>query len=188
MQEFFVKAHGGFYCGLCDPKNQEFFNTQSSKIIYSSNFCREMTINTLGPLLYLHNHFIEFSQLVVGYVGKCNLKGEFIVSEVIPSKMLKRIKKEKKELYINLEKCRDFRNETKWMTYCEHICKNFNLVRFQKFFIGDYKYFLRFVDYVKEREEIMVKSQQQVASINPDDIVNDPMSMVQRILDEEKTL
>lgn len=88
MKDYFVEAHGGFYCGICDASNQSYFDTAASKVIYSINFCRGLVENSLGPLLYMHNHFIELTQLAAGYMTKCNFKGEFIISEIIPTNMI----------------------------------------------------------------------------------------------------
>lgn len=82
-----------------------------------------------------------------------------------------------------MNSCREFRNEKNWKTYCGNICENFSITKFKKYYVGDYKYFFSFVDYVKLKQKEMVDSAKKETSINPDEIANDPMSMA-RILSE----
>lgn len=43
-----------------------------------------MIEDTLGPIRYIHEHFIKFAAIAIGFMTKCNFKGEFLVSEEIP--------------------------------------------------------------------------------------------------------
>ena len=45
-----------------------------------------MIKETLPALRYIHDHFIKFTELSLGFLTKCNLKGEFLVDEEVPEK------------------------------------------------------------------------------------------------------
>ena len=68
-------------------------------------------MKTLSPLLYLHDHFVDLSELVVGLMTKCNFKGEYIVNEDIPKDVEYISDKAKKEFAKKLDECKQFRNE-----------------------------------------------------------------------------
>lgn len=89
-----------------------------------------MIENTLGPIRYIHDHFLKFAELSLGFMTKCNVKGEFLVSEEVPAKG---IFKETKE-YLNMMKghqeCKENRNEKDWITSCISICSDFKMTYF----------------------------------------------------------
>lgn len=101
----------GFYCSLCDHDNHEFIDTERSKILYSENFCRVLIENTLGPLRYIHEHFVKFANLSIGFMTKCNAKGEFLVNEQVPAKALFNQSEEYLLMIKKHEECKENRNE-----------------------------------------------------------------------------
>lgn len=53
--------------------------------------------------------------------------------------------------YGHLNECRKFRNNKDWLVYCKPICENFNVAKFNKYFVGEYATFLNFIEYSKKK-------------------------------------
>ena len=70
-----------------------------------------MIEDTLGPLRYIHDHFLKFAELSLGFVTKCNKKGEFLVSEIVPEEGLFKETNEYLEMIKKHQECKENRNE-----------------------------------------------------------------------------
>lgn len=126
----------GFYCSLCDFENHQFIDTEKSRIMYSENFCRNMIENTLGPLRYIQEHFINFATLTIGFMTKCNAKGEFLVSEQINPEGVFKMSDEHKAFVLKHLNCKENRNEKQWIGYCENICQSFTPTYYSELLSG----------------------------------------------------
>lgn len=144
-----------------------------------------MIENTLGPIRYLHDHFLKFGELALGFVTKCNAKGEFLVSEQVPEKgIFKESEQYLKEMR-EQEECKENRNEKEWISSCKNICMGFSLTSYSEVLSGYWKYYFDYVDLFKEKYELFVNPPDGQNMINPDDIVSDDMSR-RRVLEGEK--
>lgn len=144
--EFWKDSHQGVYCSVCDQENHQYFNTSENKIVFSEQFCRDMTESTLPSMIYLHNHFVKYLNLITKFVMSCDFKGDFNLDAIVPTNMTLTIDaKLKQEIY----ECRDYRNTKDWFIYCRSYCNNFKMTAFSEFFqpnlhmYGEYTRFLR---------------------------------------------
>lgn len=144
--EFWKESHKGVYCSVCDYDNHRFFNITENKIVFSEQFCRDMTESTLPSMMYLHNHFVKYLNLITKFVMSCDFKGDFNLDAIVPTNMTLTIDaKLKQDLY----ECRDYRNTKDWFIYCRSYCSNFKMTTFSDFFqpnlqmYGEYTRFLR---------------------------------------------
>lgn len=150
VKTFVLNSLEGFYCSLCDYENHQYIDTEKSRLYYSENFCRSMIENTLGPIRYMHEHFIKFSTLSLGFMTKCNAKGEFLVSENVPKEYLFVESEDYKEMMLKHIECKENRNEKMWVTYCENICQNFSITYYVGLLSGQYEYFYKYLANFRE--------------------------------------
>lgn len=130
MFTFLQVSHKGLYCMLCDGDNQQFFNLGRNQITYSSNFCRQLAIKSLTPLIYMHNHLANIVNLAVRFVQTCDANGAFkanLSSPTDPIPISVAIKDA-------LNNCKLKSRSAYWLEYCGSICKAFNPVVFSEFF------------------------------------------------------
>lgn len=64
---------------------------------------------------------------MAGFMTKCNAKGEYFISEDIPSHINYHYSDAHVERVKKLNNCREFRNEKNWKTYCGDICDNYSI-------------------------------------------------------------
>lgn len=135
-----------------------------------------MIENTLGPLRYIHDHFLKFAELSLGFMTKCNQKGEFIVSEEIPLKGIFKESKEYLKMIKEHQECKENRNEKQWISSCVSICNEFKMTTYTKLLSGQWEYLFDYLDLFTERYNEYMKPIDDENSINPDNIVGDEMS------------
>lgn len=176
IKTFMVDALSGFYCSLCNSESQKYIDTEKSQISYSQNFCRGMIENTLPSVKYIHDHFVKLSTLVIGFITKCNYKGEFIVSEQVPQESIFQVTPDYLKMLKLHDECRDNRNEKQWVSSCSSICKDFRLTVYPKVLSGQYEYFYGYLISFNKLYQNYLNSQKEGNSINPDDIVSDDMN------------
>ena len=145
-----------------------------------------MIEDTLGPIRYIHDHFLRFAQLSLGFMTKCNNKGEFLVSEEVPEKGIFKESQEYLKMIKEHEECKENRNEKDWITSCISICKNFKMTYYTHILSGQWEYLFEYLQLFKDRHTAYLTAADGNNMINPDDIVSDDMES-SRILAEQKS-
>lgn len=147
MHTFFKDTYKGLYCAACDAANQKFIDSRGNKFIYSDKFCRAIVVNSLHFLLYFHVYFGKFLNLNVRFLTSVGNSGKYVdrVIRNAPSFGTNQI------LFEKLNACRKYRNEGYWKDYCEDICSEFQVTKFNDFFAPNLKKIDRFNKFVARR-------------------------------------
>jgi hypothetical protein len=131
LKKFFILSYKGFYCTICNHDNHRFFKKDSSTLIFSEKFCRDIVEQTLPSLLTFHVDVIKLLNLVTKFVTSCDMKGEYNLESTFPKDL---VFGQSKQVTDSLRACRDNRNKKEWFSYCKEVCMNFQLVKFSKYF------------------------------------------------------
>lgn len=153
MHKFFVTSYSGFYCALCDAANHRHFRTDTSQIVYSKMFCREVTEKSLNVLLYFHSHMLRFSNLLLKFTTFCDSNGLFAKKPISNDDLFYVIGSDKKAL----ERCRDYRNSKTWFDECGFVCHSFQINSYDSLFEPHLKQFKTFAKILKDAEAAFEK-------------------------------
>lgn len=148
--EFWTTSYQGFYCSICDQDNHQFFNTTTNKVVFSEQFCRDITEHTLPTMMYFHNHFVKYLNLITKFVMSCDFKGDFNLDAIVPTNMTFTIDEELKQ---DLYECRDYRNTKDWFIYCKDYCSNFELTKFSEFFEPNLHLYGHYIEFLERQLE-----------------------------------
>jgi hypothetical protein len=146
LKKFFILSYKGFYCTICNHDNHRFFKKESSTVIFSEKFCRDIVEQSLPSLLTFHVDVVKLLNLVTKFVTSCDMKGEYNLESTFPKDL---VFGQSKQVTDSLRACRDNRNKKEWFSYCKEVCMNFQLVKFSKYFepnieeINKYNVFLK---------------------------------------------
>lgn len=157
MYEFFQTSYTGFYCTICDAKFQQYIDVKKEKFNFSKRYCRSILKNTFPVLLYFHNHYLNYVNLITKFLSSCDYKGRFFKTPV-PPQFKFHISGENVRL---LNKCKVERNKKTWFLKCHKICQKFSPTKMNKFFtphlhqISKYNKFLKKQIAYLEKEEKM---------------------------------
>ena len=143
-RRFFEDSYRGFYCSLCDAKNQGFFDLAKKRFVVSEAFCHQLSSNTLHYLLYFHLHLPRLLNLLSRFVMGCSAAGVFKETPLDP----KLVFSSDQPLGQLLEKCRDSLLKPGWLPACRPLCEKFSLIRFDPFFAPRSKAYRAFLPLV----------------------------------------
>ena len=131
MHEFFKTSYKGFYCSICDAKNDKFLKTAGNQFVMDRQFCRDIVSHSLHSLLYLHIYLMKYLNIVSQFLSGCDAKGNF--KETIIAGVY-RFAVEPKTFRV-LKNCKLNVNEpNSWFSGCRKICEKFTFAKFSEFF------------------------------------------------------
>ena len=151
MYDFFYQSYKGFYCTICDAEMNHYFNVKKKFVLFSEKFCRNMVANSLHVLIYFHIHFAKYLNLVSRFATNCSFKGDFNVNPVSPDYLFSTTP----EINENLNLCKVYRNDERWMKYCSFICNKFNFTKMTDFFEPNIKKYIKFNKHLKAQLQEM---------------------------------
>jgi len=154
MHQFFETSYSGFYCSLCDSENHKFILKESSEIVYSERFCRDLTAQSLNVLLYFHVHMMKYLNLLLKFTTFCDANGYFTAKAISSDDLFYVIGEDKRML----ETCRDFRNSPSWFDKCVPICEKFRINSYDFLFEPHLKKYKTFAKVLSDAGDIFDKS------------------------------
>lgn len=150
--EFLINTYKGFYCSVCDAQNTRFINIKTKTITFNEEFCREIVYNSLHVLLYLHEHFTDYLNLLSKFVTSCDYRGVYKKKFVSPKYLFKKKSRNTKML----DNCHRYRNEINWLDFCQPMCKKFSITEMRDFFkpnLAKIKEYSRWIGHRLERHK-----------------------------------
>ena len=147
MHDFFKNSYKGFYCAVCDADNHKFLDVRGQRFVYSTDFCRNITKNSLNFLLYYHVYFNKYLNLITRFLNNCDNNGKYTDAMIrnAPSFQVNPVVGHK------LTACRKYRNESFWLDHCGDICNAWQITKYNDFFSPNLKKFDRFNRFVARK-------------------------------------
>lgn len=155
MHEFFERTYSGFYCSLCDAENHKFIRKETSEVIYSERFCRDLTAQSLNVLLYFHVHMMKYLNMLLKFTTFCDANGYYTAKAISSDDLFYVIGEDKRML----ETCRDFRNAPNWFEKCVPICEKFRINSYDFLFEPHLKKYKTFAKVLSEAGALFDKSE-----------------------------
>lgn len=139
-------------------------------------FCRDIVENNLPSIIYFHNHFVKFLNLVNKFLTSCDFKGEYAVDAPIEKDLVLTIPQ---DVHDTLLECRDNRNSKNWAVFCRGVCKHFKISAFSGFFEPNLKLMSQFSNFiVKQLDAIKFQEARNPLIANANDFNSLPMPTI----------
>lgn len=136
-----MTSHQGLFCTICDGTTHKYIDIDKKQIQYSDGFCRDIVINSLHPMMYLHDFFNKYLNIVTKFIISCDFEGIFADKPANPKYLFHNDYKHKG----SLDTCNEQRNKVDWLESCEPICKEFKPTIFNSnFFAPNLKKFFEY--------------------------------------------
>jgi len=146
MLEFVQRAHKGVYCAVCNPDSQRFLAMETLTMRISTRFCRNLVVNTIRPMLFVHHQIKRFMNLLVKFMTNCDEHGHYTPNSVPDELILEYSTNEKV-----VRRCWENRNDPEWVDHCAEYCRKFDSMKFDEFWEPTLETFLRVTYYLKRR-------------------------------------
>lgn len=156
MHDFFETSYQSFYCTLCDADSTHHFQLKKERFVYTEKYCRDILVETLPVMLYLHSHFSKFLNIASRFMISCDIHGNYkekILQDKFKFSTLK-------STFEDLDSCKKNRNDMAWMKYCKPICEKFSFTQFNFFFEPKLKAYNRYMHFYEERMAIYKKQEE----------------------------
>lgn len=162
------KNFESFYCTLCDGELHPFFDLTRQKIVYSHRHCKDVVENTLPFLLYFHNHFVKFNNLIVDFMASCDMHGEYTKIPIDESLFKLQIDH---ELHTNLLRCKKERDTKHWYKACLFICRHYSMTTLDNFFLPNIRKIASIASFIRNSLQILQNQALAEAALDDDDVV-----------------
>lgn len=146
MLLFVKSSHKGVYCALCSPQAQKYMDLHNGILRLSHKFCRDIVINTIKPMMYLHYEFKRFLNLMARFFQNCDAHGVYTDS-FVPDNIVFEYSPEEQVI----RDCWKFRNDPDWILKCAPFCDKFNTMNFSEFFEPDLATYMRMNAFLKRK-------------------------------------
>lgn len=132
--KYLYESRRGFYCSICNGKQQKFFNKAKRQIIVNESFCKGLILNTMNFFLFKYSNFMKISRLYAKFLVNCDLRGKYF-----PNKYLKHEIQffRKKEIIMDINNCKASLKSPEALKYCNGYCSHFNPVVYNQYFEGE---------------------------------------------------
>lgn len=130
---FLQETNKGLYCSLCDASSMVHFDSGSSTLTVSEEFCRSVVTNTVTSLQYLRIHLPNFINLVATFAGSCDYNARF-KKTTIPTGVIQQVDATDSKV---LTSCFKGRNAPSWLTTCQSICQKWLPGMITPYFLPD---------------------------------------------------
>lgn len=132
--KYLYESRRGFYCSICNAKQQKYFNKAKRQIIVNESFCKGLILNTMNFFLFKFSNFMKISRLYAKFLVNCDLRGKYF-----PNKYLKHEIQffRKKEIIMDINNCKASLKSPEALKYCNGYCSHFNPVVYNQYFEGE---------------------------------------------------
>lgn len=141
-----------FYCTLCDGQLQPYFDLTRQQIVFSHRHCKNMVESTLVFLLYFHDHFVKFNNLIVDFMASCDMYGQF--TSVVIDESLYKLQIDH-ELHNNLLRCKKERDGVHWYKACLFICRHYSMTKLDDFFLPNIRKITSIASFIRMNLQIL---------------------------------
>lgn len=170
MLEFFVRSHKGAYCAVCNPDAQRLINMDKMVMKVSNKFCRNLVINSIQTLMYMHYEFKRFLNLMIKFMANCDERGHYDVKNRFPDELILDYSPAEKIV----RQCWENKNDPEWLSYCSDYCNQYDPMKFSEFFEPNLQKLLRMTYFLKkkrveinriEKNDVMLSSDTSVTDV-----------------------
>jgi hypothetical protein len=132
--KYLYESRRGFYCSICNLKEQHFYNKAKREIHVNEAFCKGLILNTMNFFLFKYSNFMKISRLYAKFLVNCDLTGKYY-----PNKYLKHEIQffRKKEINMDINNCKASLKSPEALKYCNGYCSHFNPVLYNQYFEGE---------------------------------------------------
>lgn len=175
MHNFLKDSYKGFYCTICDAEQNQFIDPKTKIMFFNRGFCRKLVTSSLHSMLYLHDDFIRYLNLMVKFVSYCDAMGRFDY-QPLNERVVMRYGKHSKIS----RKCFESRNDPSWAAKCTQFCKSFNPVQMTEFFEPYVEKFIYIAELLKARRLHFEYQEKHEALLHLPDEYKDPKEVNKR--------
>ena len=126
-----VSLKKNVYCDVCEQSKQQYFDMENEMIYYKIGFCSSLISDFKEYIKWKNIIFIEYLGEIFNYIQCFETKAS---THVFPFKTY--VDQQKREIYF-VRRCLQYATTPSGFKYCHFICKQFNYMTFDNFFIGN---------------------------------------------------